>query len=181
MTALCARAAGLAWLAALPLLTGCLIDDPPPYRAPPRTAPRINGLRVQPPVDLIITYPPGSTEGISFRIPITSEDAGDPVQARLFVNYANIASSTQPFERLPASTLDEGERTASFTWFPDFSSPPGCYRLIVRVSHESNWRGAAELYDPSDVDEVSWFAKIFVEAPASSTLVDCPFPSSNPQ
>lgn len=164
----------------LMLLSGCLVDDPPEYRAPQRTAPRINGLGVLPRLDSIITYPANSTEGILFSIPISSEDAGESVQARLFENYVTTQSTVIPFESLPASTLDEGDRVATMRWFPGFNLQPGCYRLVVRVSHTSNWRGAAELYDPSDLDEVSWFAKIRVESGSASTLVDCPFPSGNP-
>jgi len=166
--------------APLLLLSSCLVDDPPAYRAPQRTAPRINGLRVLPRLDSIITYKSGSTEGIAFSIPISSEDAGEPVQARIFQDYVNTQSDVRPFESLPPSTLDEGDRTASTIWFPAFTTQPGCHRLIVRVSHESNWRGPAELYDPSDVDEVSWFARIFLDAPGGTTLADCPFPSGNP-
>jgi len=167
-------------VAALPLLTGCLVDDPPPYRAPQQTAPRINNLRVLPRVDTIITYSFNSTEGIAFSIPIASEDAGEPVQAQLFLDFVNQQSNVKQFEPLAPATLDEGDRIASTVWFPQFSVVSGCHRVIVRVSHESNWRGPAELYDESDVDEVSWFARIFVDAPGVTTLADCPSPSGNP-
>jgi hypothetical protein len=174
--------ARLSLLATLPVLPSCLVDDPPAYRAPLRTAPRINALRALPRLDEIISYPPNTTEGVAFEIPIASEDAGDEVAGRLYVNYIGARSTAiEDIATLPPSTLDEGERTMRMNWFPNLDAQPGCYRIILRVSHARNWRGRAELIDATDVDEAYWFAKVFVEAPSTATLLDCPDASSNPQ
>lgn len=170
----------LALVAALLPVGGCLVDDPPAYRAPQQTAPHINALRVLPRLDSIITYSYFSNEGIAFSIPISSEDVGEPIQARLFTDFVTTQSDVRLFERLPPSTLDEGDRVASYVWSPPRATPPGCHRVIVRVSHESNWRASSELYDPTDVDEVAWFARLFVDAPGVTNLADCPFPSDSP-
>lgn len=161
------------------MLTSCLVDDPPAYRAPLRTPPRISVLRVLPRLDEIITYPRNSTEGVAFEIPISSEDAGDEVEGRLYTNYLGATSTIADLRTLAPSTLDEGERVLRMNWSPDPDVQPGCYRIILRVSHAKNWRGRAELIDASDVDEAYWFAKVFVDAPGTSTLLDCPDASSN--
>jgi len=171
--------ARLSLLAGLPLVSGCLVDDPPAYRAPQRTPPHINALRVLPRLDEITTYPPNSTEEVAFEIPISSEDAGDEVEGRLFTNYIGSQSKIADLRTLAPSTLDDGERTLRMHWSPDQDARPGCYRIILRVSHASNWRGRAELLDPTDVDEAYWFAKVYVEAPATSSLLDCPDASGN--
>jgi hypothetical protein len=172
-----ARRALLALL--LPLLTSCLVDDPPAYRAPQRTAPRISTLRVLPRLDQLIKYPSNINEPVAFEIPISSEDAGDEVEGRLYTNYIGATTQIADLNALPPSTLDEGERILRLNWYPDVDDAPGCYRVILRVSHASNWRGRAEVVDPSDVDEAYWFAKVFVDAPGSSTLLDCPDASGN--
>lgn len=176
-----AALARLGSFAPLPLLTSCLVDDPPAYRAPQRTPPRISTLRVLPRLDELITYPDNSTEMIAFEIPITSEDAGDAVEAHLYKNHIGVSASAL-LGKLPPSTLDEGERILRMQWKPEVTDPPGCYRIILRVSHAGNWRATSELYDPSDVDEAYWFAKVFLDAPGSSTVAnrDCPDATSNP-
>ncbi len=176
-----AALARLSLVATLTMLPSCLVDDPPAYRAPLRTAPRINALRVLPRLDEIITYPPNSVEGVAFEIPISSEDAGDEVEGRLYTNYIGTLSDITDIQQLPPSTLDEGDRVLRMTWSPNLDVQPGCYRIILRVSHKRNWRGRAELIDPSDVDEAYWFAKVFVDAPGTSTLLDCPDASNNPR
>jgi hypothetical protein len=159
-----------------------LIDDPPAYRAPQRTAPRISTLRVLPRLDELITYQANETEMLDFEIPITSEDAGDEVEANLYKNRVGIGATIAGRGKLPASTLDEGERILRLQWKPDVTDPPGCYRVIIRVSHARNWRTTSELFDPSDVDEAYWFAKVYLDAVGSSTVVDrdCPDATTSP-
>lgn len=174
--------ARLPLLALLPLLNGCLIDDPPAYRAPQRTAPRISALRVLPRLDELITYQANQTEMLDFEIPITSEDAGDEVEGNLYKNRVGLGATISGRGKLPASTLDEGERILRLQWKPEVTDPPGCYRLIFRVSHARNWRTTSELFDPSDVDEAYWFAKVYLDAVGSSTVVDrdCPDATTSP-
>lgn len=166
------------WLSLLLAVSGCLVDDPPAYRAALRTAPRISGLRAVPRLDEIITYPSNSTEPVTFSVPIVSEDAGQEIQARLFLDYSGSRSDLVTLAELPASTLDEGERDLPVVWYPRPGIAPGCHRLTLRVSHTSNWHGLADLFDPSDLDEAYWFAKIYVDPTNINSLVDCPSAST---
>jgi hypothetical protein len=161
-------------LALVPLVTGCLVDDPPAYRAPQRTPPRIGGPRVLPRLDEIITYRADANQPLVFTIPISSEDVGDQVEGRLYSDYLDAQSNIRRVEKIPASTLDEGERILKMDWTPGNDLAPGCHRITLRVTHAANWRSNAAVYDPADVDEVYWFAKINVDDTRLPTLVDCP-------
>jgi hypothetical protein len=160
-----------------PALSGCLIDDPPAYRAPQRTVPHINGLRAVPRLDEMILYPVRGNP-ISFSVPFSSEDVGERVQGRLFMDYVGSGSGLLvALSDVSASTLDEGERTLKMAFTPLSNVEPGCHRLTLRVSHLNNWRDAGDLYDPSDLDEAYWFAKIYVDPQDPTDLVECPVAS----
>jgi len=169
------RAIGLARLslvAALPMLSGCLVDDPPAYRAPQQTPPRIVGTRATPRLDQILQATSRFVQ--PFRVPIVSEDAGEGLTAMLFVDLAT-DSGRLPYAdgltTLPPSTLDAGERTLSLDWTPN--SAPGCHRLTLRVAHTSSWVGTV-LTNQADLDEVYWFAKLDATPDNANSLVDCP-------
>ena len=152
------------------MLSSCLVDDPPAYRAPQQTAPQIHGARALPRLDRIITTSTGTFE--HFDVPIVSEDAGEGLSATLFLDYLDANSEPLKSSNLPPSTLDEGERSLKFVW--TVRTPrPGCHRLTLRVAHDSSWSNG-DVVDLDDLAEAYWFANINVTAQNANVLVDCP-------
>ncbi len=156
-------------LASLPMLSGCLVDDPPAYTQPKRTAPRLDYYRAKPLLDRIIVA--SEKESITFEIPVTSEDAGEGLTAQFYVD-----SSLNNNRNLPASTLDEAPRLVRFTYSVPLRGPPGCHVFKIRVAHSSNVTlGDAPVLDPNDVAEVYWWANLALpEGQSRGILEDCP-------
>jgi hypothetical protein len=162
----------LSLLAALFALPGCLVDDPPAYTAPQRTAPRIIGTHADPPLNKVIVI--NENETLNFDVPVMSEDAGELVSAILLLDYDG-----GPFDpiwpaNLPPATLDDGERSLHFIWTVGRAEPAGCHRVTLRVSHASNFASGYEVIDKADLDEVYWFANVNVTAQNANVLVRCP-------
>jgi hypothetical protein len=168
-------------VAGISMLSGCLVDDPPPLIAPRKTAPRLDVSNAIPGCDQIIIANSGDV--IPFSIPVTSEDAGDPLDANLLLDYAG-DGSTPDFLKpggLPASTLDDPEeRLLKLNWKVRDGVPSGCHRFTLRVTHASNVvRDEPELaIDKADLAEAFWFAYINVSPEDAGSLLDCSLASS---
>lgn len=160
----------------LPMLSGCLVDDPPPYHAPQRTAPNINASEVTPRLDALIIASSG--DRLSFDVPMVSEDAGQELEGRLFLDYVDIDSEQLKTATLPASTLDDGERTMKLVWKVRPDLRPGCHRFTLKVTHRLNWAEDGSVIDSTDLDEAYWFANINVTPQNANVLIDCPSASS---
>jgi hypothetical protein len=159
--------------AALSMLSGCLVDDPPPYAAPKKTRPRLEYAKALPSLKQVIVANSGDL--VKFEVPVTSEDVGQELYALLFLDEV---LATLP-GRLPASTLDDpNERKVSLTWgVPSKDAvKPGCHRMVLRVTHFSNIipGKSNELFDKDDLDEVYWFANLNVTPENANSLVSCP-------
>lgn len=163
--------------AAVSMLSGCLVDDPPPYIAPQRTPPRLDYSKATPGLDQLIVK--NSGELIEFKIPVASEDAGDPLAANLLLDYGGdgtMADFLRP-GTMPASTLsDPNPRVFSLPWTVRPALAPGCHRFTLRVTHASNVDlDRPELaIDKSDLAEAFWFANINVAPENAGSLVNCP-------
>jgi hypothetical protein len=163
------------------MLSGCLVDDPPPFIAPQKTAPRLDYSKALPGLDQIIIK--NSGELIPFSIPVASEDAGDPLVAQLLFDYAGDGSNPDFLRpaNLPASTLDDQkERVLKLPWKVRDGVARGCHRFTLRVTHQSNVKpGEPELaIDKADQAEAFWFANINVAPDDAGSLVDCPTAST---
>lgn len=164
-------------LAGISMLSGCLVDDPPPFTPPRKTAPRLDVRQALPGMDRVIVTRAG--ELIPFSIPVTSEDAGDPLTAHLLLDYAgdgSIPDFLRPAS-LPPSTLDNPEpRILKLPWKVRDGVLPGCHLFTLRVTHASNVKeDAPELaIDKADQAEAFWFATINVDPEDAGSLLDCP-------
>jgi len=174
------RFCGLARLSlvalALSMLSGCLVDDPPPLIAPGQTPPRLDTTRALPGQDQIIVK--NSGELIEFKVPVTSEDAGDPLYANLLFDYGG--DGTVPdflySVPMPASTLDDKKREFKLPWTVRKGVAPGCHRFTLRVTHLSNINAEhpEQAIDKADLAQAFWFANINVSPEDANSLVDCP-------
>ena len=96
------------------MLSGCLVDDPPPYAAPQKTRPRLEYAKALPSLKQVIVANYGDL--LKFEVPVTSEDVGQELYVLLFLDDVGGLLVTPP-GRLPASTLDDpNERKVSLSW-----------------------------------------------------------------
>lgn len=154
------------------MLSGCIVDDPPPYVAPQKTRPRLEYTRASPGLDQVIVVNTG--DRVKFEIPVTSEDAGEELYALLFLDDEQNGPINNG--RMPASTLDDpNERKFSLLWTVR-RVDAGCHRIVLRVTHFSNIvpNTDNELFDKKDLDEAYWFANVNVNPENANSLVDCP-------
>ena len=159
----------------LSMLSGCLVDDPPPLIAPQRTPPRLDYAKASPGLDEVINTKQGET--IPFKMPVTSEDAGDGLSALLLFDYDGLDGLPLTVGSfLPASTLsDTSPRVFIVPWKVNSNIDPGCHRITLRVTHVGNIRtNIFDLVDQSDLAEAYWFANINVTPQNAGSLVKCP-------
>jgi hypothetical protein len=177
------RFPGLARLSLLTLvptmLSGCLIDDPPPYVAPKQTRALLDGSNATPFLGQMIIANDG--DAIPFYIPFQSEDTDEDLHALLLFDYE--AGQKGPdqvaFARVAASTLeDKNARAIRMTWIVRTGTKPGCHRLTLRVTHYDNLlegdKGGVDVIDKEDLAEAYWFANVNVPAAMANQPVDCP-------
>lgn len=156
------------------MLSGCLIDDPPAYSEPRQTPPRLNVHDAQPLLNKIIVAK--SDDVLSFKIGVTSEDAGEDVTAQLLLDYnGGERADLLRYQTLPASTIDDRQvRQFELDWRVTRVAP-GCHRFTLRAAHSRNLPDANHLpLDTADLDEVYWWANIDADAASSDTLIGCP-------
>jgi hypothetical protein len=162
------------------MLPACLVDDPPPFSQPQRTPPRLDQRNTLPLLAEVIVAK--SNDALKFEIPVSSEDAGDQINAILLLDYQGGPVIQVSGGTLPPSTLEDTERAPlSFLWIID-RVDPGCHRLTLRVSHLSNMPSAfSPIIDASDVAEAYWWMNLDVDPALANTLVDCPLASQGSQ
>ncbi len=154
-------------------LSSCLVDDPPPFPESKQTPPRLDNHNALPhPSDLIFA---SSGQTLHFTIPVASEDAGDELAARMFVDYkGGQGVAIGPGSSVRPSTLDDTTRSILIDW--SVTQAAGCHRLTLRVTHSRNidTSNYPEVHDASDLAEAYWWAVI--DADPSVGMVDCPGP-----
>jgi hypothetical protein len=157
------------------MLSGCLVDDPPPYVAPRQTPPRLDYSSAFPGMDQVIVSK--SNELIDFNMPVTSEDAGDDLSAILLLDYRGDGTGFDPlnFATLRASTLDDKDRVIKLPWTVRSPLAAGCHRITLRVTHSLNvGERSDQVIDKADLAEAYWFANINVDPEDANSLVNCP-------
>lgn len=167
---------------ALSMLPACLVDDPPPFTPPQKTPPRLDYSRALPGLDQITSKRSG--ELIPFSVPVTSEDAGDPLSGVLLLDYGGDGTPTDFAGTWPgpASTLNDKTRVVSVSWLvrPAMAITAGCHRLTLRVTHLSNLAKdqSVLVIDKEDLAEAFWFVNVNVTPENANSLANCPQGSS---
>ncbi len=159
------------------MLSGCVVEDPPPYAEPQQTPPWLDLRQAVPLLDQIIVRTKG--DRIQFNIPVRSEDAGDDLFAFLLFDYKGEGTDPRVLDiaQLKPSTFDDPDREdIVFDWTIDDGVENGCHRLTLLATHKANLNLAAglpEVFDKSDVAIAVWWADINTIGD-SAQLQDCP-------
>jgi hypothetical protein len=164
------------------MLSSCLVTSSPDFGSPERTPPFLvpDSADPDPRRVLVVT---SDTSRVDFSAVVRSEDDGDAVEARLYIDYGFVNGAGQPFRTsvtdnattLPPSTFDDDTRRAQVEWYPD-SVPisPGCHRFTLIVSHGFDSRSGCPL-ELADSSQITW--TVLYCAPGA----ECPPPIVDPR
>jgi hypothetical protein len=148
----------------------CLWPEPPEYREPEQTHPRLWNPS---PTDLQILHV-SSDERVTISVSLESEDAGEELVAALYLNYGVKGRQSGPLLPRTVSPGTQGhERTIDMApWMvPNRGTPGTCEPLTLIVTHRTNcdeWLVLLE--DNEDVDKVTWWLDI---NDSEQTLGEC--------
>jgi hypothetical protein len=161
-------------LTSLSMLSGCIVEDPPPYTKPTKTPPRLDLRLATPSPDQIIVAEQG--EPFRIHIPFASEDAGELVGAYMFVDYSD---TTLNYVSVLGSTLDDLSRAIDIDYTAPNAVGVGCHRILIRVSHDGNFARSFPFgtpIDEADVAEAYWWLNVIDVAAGDdgSILRNCP-------
>ena len=166
------------------MLSGCLVDDPPPYTQPNKTPPRLDYHHALPLLNQVIVRKTGDT--LEFDVPVASEDAGEDLNSLLLLDYAGGADPSKVVpgtgQTITASTLDDTSRHIKTKWTVSFFGEKGCHRLTLRVTHKSNVNinNFPDVFNDTDLAEAYWWANLDADPTSGNMLVDCPQASEAP-
>ena len=123
----------------------------------------------------------GETELPTFRVPFVSEDLGERVVGRLFLNY-----SSEPTERdlgsraVNPGSLNDIDREMIVPWTKNRTLVEGCYSVTMTITHEDNY--SPETLAPIDLTRtafVTWWI-VHILGPEEVNMDECfppPFPA----
>ena len=160
------------------MMSGCLIEDPPPYRQPQQTTPWLDLRLAVPFIDQVLVRDLGQT--VAFSVPFRSEDAGEGLVAYLVLDLAgdgNDAKRQVAIVEVPPSTLDDPDRdplTFEWTITEQDVAKEGCHRLTLLVTHQSNISRNLVVDNPNDLSTAVWWANIGTDPLDSGMLQNCP-------
>lgn len=155
----------------------CVIDDPPPYVPPKKTAPRLDLLQASPPIGQVIvrTASEINPAPLNFTVSVASEDAGEDLTAFLLLDYQGPNELKLDDATIRPGTLDEPPRTIELDWTIQ-SNVKGCNSLTMVVSHSSNFRitDIADGIDKSDVSIAPWWLYVMPDPGSNDLPTSCP-------
>ena len=159
------------------LLGSCIVADPPEYRNPVQTRPLLNVYLAVPSTQQILVV--DSTLGTKFTVPVRSEDNGEDLTALFFLDYQVHPGEFRLLsQNIPASTYDNTDREATFTWKP-MGDHAGCHYISLIVAHRGSFQNVdGDHLDPAagerDAAIVSWIVNVGPTVGQENTLKDCP-------
>jgi hypothetical protein len=160
--------------------SGCLAADQPTFEEPGKTPPFLLAQRASP----VVTKPvpdflDDNVKKVDLSVEVRSEDAGDPLVAKLVFNYA----TEQPLDLGPSGTFLPGtlaDTKRKLELVLNRSSLPvgwtGCQQVSMVVTHESKVTIKDGIQFPTDVEEIgviTWWFNIPDPSPLQSTLDRC--------
>ncbi|MBW2453696.1 MAG: hypothetical protein JRI68_04260 [Deltaproteobacteria bacterium] len=159
--------------------SACLVTGSPDFSPPERTRPQL--IAVTPTTEFIRpAFVDGAFQPSTIAAEVLSEDAGEPLEAVLLVDYGYLASDNTPWrdsapvDDIAPGTLSEGPRPINVTWTPRSFIQPGCHTVTLLVTHQKRaqnpgyWCPA----EPDDYDTLTWFVAL-CEDLATCDYSDC--------
>jgi hypothetical protein len=148
------------------LATGCLVAEAPEYGPAQQRPPVIGWENVTPsPYEVLVID--DTRRSFEVRVPVRSEDAGDPLQGVLWVDYGEPSGELFDENQIPASSFDDLERAYSTTWNWDARVTRRCgHTLTLLLMHRSNYDDDDNIPNgnvPWDVASVSWQMNVYPE------------------
>ncbi len=137
------------------LAVGCVIAEPEPLEPPERVPPRALLEGATPAFSQIVTT---SSTGLAreFSVPFVSEDLGELVIGRLFLNYPN--DTRVGYGEATPGSLTDTERVMTIAWDELRSVAAGCYSITMTITHAENY--SQNNQKPIDADKtafVTWW------------------------
>lgn len=166
---------------------GCIVADPPEYRAPGQTRPVLNMYSAVPTATQALVIDAASPNlATNFTVQVRSEDAGEPLSASFFLDYQidpnfdeGVKGETNlSLQQLAASTYDNEGRFFKYPWVPG-KEIKGCHFLTLIVAHSNRFLDNDQFHlNPATADDdaalATWTVNV-VRTPADAgTLVNCP-------
>lgn len=157
------------------MLSGCLIEDPPPLHKAQQTPPWLDYHGARPFRDQVLFV--RRNENIQFTVPVRSEDAGEGLTGVLVLDYLAeeqpVPLVIAPYSNLPPSTLDDPlPREFKLTWL--VRADPGCHRVTLLAGHTSTIGDQATIVDSRDLAVADWWVNVDVTPENSNVLLGCP-------
>lgn len=165
---------------------GCIVAEPVPYEAPPQTPPLLQNhlsipqIGVPIPVDLESDILKDEKTSVDFRVPLRSEDSGDPLWYAFHLNYQipNAETNLLLKSDIPPSTFEDTSREINRTWNVRQPLAQGCHQVTLVVAHASNWDLQTDrpkaFGDPNDVATLTWWINVDPPPGERFTLKNCP-------
>lgn len=154
------------------LSPGCLIPAPDELEEPERIPPRAFVDGADPPVT-IIQQTWSRDAKTDFKVRFESDDQGEPIIGRLFLNYPH-RRDPLGFASVPAGSLESGPREMNIAWTQARSIVAGCYTITLTITHADNY--SQEDFKPIDKDKtafVTWWIAHDIESLQLVSLDEC--------
>lgn len=144
-------------------MTSCLITSTPDFNSVEQTPPFLVASSAEPSSRELLVFTP-STVSVEFSAEVRSEDAGEPVEVVLYIDYGVENAAGQPYRHaivtnanVNAGTLgDTTPRMARSKWFLENPKvEPGCHSFTLIVSHQFDSETRCPS-DPSDSSQITW-------------------------
>jgi len=172
------QALGLAVLA-----PGCLVTTEPVAYEPQRTPPILVASGLDPdPRSILLVGGDLGLEEFPISASVASEDAGEPVQVALYLDYGDMNPIGQPFRQafpnfqaLPPGALADGPRPlVGVRWNSKvYPLDPGCHRLTLVVTHAFDTASGCPK-DLRDSSQITWHFRQCGVGDCPPILENCP-------
>jgi hypothetical protein len=158
------------------LMSSCLITSTPDFGSVEQTPPFLLDASATPSSRDFLVIPADKVFQ-EFSAEVRSEDAGEPVEVVLYIDYGVENGAGLPYRRaivnnanVDAGSFDDAvPRIASSKWYPGIDPVvPGCHSFTLMVSHSFDNQTRCPS-DVSDSSQITW------QAVVCATADDCSF------
>jgi hypothetical protein len=157
------------------LTTGCLVDEPPEFEDPERTAPIMFLQSAVPTYGQVLVLQRNSP-GVPFTIRVQSEDLKKSLWLHVWKNFGLNGEARIDSQENPPGTFKE-PREITFILEPNLLTP-GCVPITLILQHEDNFdQRTLKPLDFSLATMAVWYAVVDVD-PADVSFADCPQPTT---